>query len=745
MKLRILFIVSVATVAIGEEPASLPDAVQNREVSFRHEVQSILSRQGCNSGACHGALAGKGGFRLSLRGYDPQADWFSITREAQGRRIELANPGESLLLMKPTGMVGHKGGLKLDPNSEDYRLIASWIANGAPRPAENEAKLERVEVVPAASNLALGDTLQVVAKAHYDDGRIVDVTRWTRFSASDDAVATVNENGLATVRGPGSGAVVAWFSSKISLSRIVVPYSYPVPEDAYASARERNFIDRLVNLKLRELRLEPAPRCSDEDFIRRVMIDGIGRLPTSEEVNHFCDDPSDDKRDRLIDDVLQRPEFVDYWTYKWSDLLLLSGNNLRPAGVKAFYQWIREQVQANTPWDQFVRRILVAQGLTTENGATNFYAVHQDPELLTENVCQAFLGLSIGCAKCHNHPLEKWTNDQYYAMANLFARVRGKGWGGDSRNGDGIRTVYVIGEGDLIQPRLGKAQPPTPLDGTPLPIDDPSDRRLHLASWLTAPDNPYFARAIVNRVWANFFSVGLVEQVDDLRLSNPASNEPLMIALARFIVDAKFDLKSLMREILRSETYQRSSQTSEFNVADQRFYSHYFPRRMMAEVLLDSLDQVLETKSKFEFVAFPGADRQKTDFYPEGTRAIQLYDAAVESYFLKTFGRNSREITCECERSDEPSMVQVLHLANGETLNGKLKQSPRIERWMTEKVKSAEVVKDLYLSAYGRLPSEKEQAQLLETLAEYPEAERRQGLEDLCWSVLSNNEFVFNH
>jgi hypothetical protein len=292
---------------------------------------------------------------------------------------------------------------------------------------------------------------------------------------------------------------------------------------------------------------------------------------------------------------------------------------------------------------------------------------------------------------------------------------------------------------------LGKAQPPTPLDGTPLPIDDPSDRRLHLASWLTAPDNPYFARAIVNRVWANFFSVGLVEQVDDLRLSNPASNEPLMVALARFIVDAKFDLKSLMREILRSETYQRSSQTSEFNVADQRFYSHYFPRRMMAEVLLDSLDQVLETKSKFEFVAFPGADRQKTDFYPEGTRAIQLYDAAVESYFLKTFGRNSREITCECERSDEPSMVQVLHLANGETLNGKLKESPRIERWMTENVKSAEVVKDLYLSAYGRLPSEKEQTQLLETLAEYPEAERRQGLEDLCWSVLSNNEFVFNH
>ena len=716
-----------------------------RETSFRNDVQSILARQGCNSGACHGALAGKGGFRLSLHGYDANADWFAITRSAQGRRVELADPGQSLLLTKPTGAVAHKGGIRLSVDSDDYRMIAHWIASSAKKPNEHDPILEYIVVHPEQSLLAPHEHQQVLVTAHYNNGKTTDVTQWTKFSASNEAVAAVDASGRVTVRGSGEGAVVAWFGSKISLSRVSVPFPSEVAEHEYQASPTRNFIDKLVLSKLRELHLLPGDRCDDGEFIRRIMIDTIGRLPTQQEVESFVADTELDKRDRLIDSLLERPEFVDYWTYKWSDLLLVNGNRLRPAGVKSFYMWIRHEVEGNTPWDQFVDKILTAQGLTTENGATNFFALHQDPEAITENACQAFLGLSIGCAKCHNHPLEKWTNDQYYAMANLFARVRGKGWGGDSRNGDGIRTVYVASEGELIQPRLGKPQPPTPLDGVALSMDDPRDRREHLSAWLTGSENPYFARSIVNRVWANFFAVGLVEAVDDLRLSNPASNEPLLNATAEYLVQQKFDLKHLMRTILQSETYQRTSRPDPRNASDSRFYSRYYPRRMMAEVILDGIDQVLDTHSKFEFVAFPGADRQKTDFYPAGTRAIQLYDAAVESYFLQTFGRNSREITCECERSVEPSMVQVLHLANGETLNPKLMTSQRIEKWVKEKTDDKTVIDQLFQLALARKPSSEESTHLFQVLAEYVSEDRRQALEDVCWSVLVNNEYVFNH
>lgn len=427
-------------------------------------------------------------------------------------------------------------------------------------------------------------------------------------------------------------------------------------------------------------------------------------------------------------------------------MLIINGTRLRPESVKSFYQWVRGHVESNTPWDQFVREVLTARGRTDENGATNFYSLHQDPETMTENACQAFLGLSIGCAKCHNHPLEKWTNDQYYGMANLFARVRAKGWGGDGRNGDGLRTVYVEPRGEVIQPLTGRPQPPRPLDGEPLPFDATDDRREYLADWLTSPKNPYFARAITNRVWANFFGVGLVEAVDDLRLSNPASNEELLDAAARHLVEQRFDLKELMRAILQSETYQRSSGALPENEADRRFYSRYYPRRLMAEVLLDAISQVTAAPTEFTEIWFPGADKAKTDFYPKGTRAIQLYDAAVGSYFLETFGRNSREITCECERSSETSMVQVLHLANGDTINEKLRaKEGAVERLLTSGKSDTEIVDELYLAALSRPPHDDERAALLQVLRETPADERRDAVEDLFWSVLSSREFLFNH
>ncbi|MEM0927495.1 MAG: DUF1553 domain-containing protein, partial [Planctomycetota bacterium] len=399
----------------------------------------------------------------------------------------------------------------------------------------------------------------------------------------------------------------------------------------------------------------------------------------------------------------------------------------------------------NQPWDAFVREILTATGRSDQNGATNFYALHQSPEEMTENACQAFMGLSIGCAKCHNHPLEKWTNDQYYSMANLFARVRAKGWGGDSRNGDGVRTLYVSTSGELIQPNRGRPQPPAPLDAPPLPQDFDGDRRVVLAEWMTSPDNPYFARAICNRVWANFFGRGLVEQVDDLRLSNPATNERLLDALRDHLVDSGFDLKQLMRTILQSATYGRSSQALPANQDETKYHSRYYPKRLMAEVLLDSIDQVLGTSTSFNEVAFSGADRQKTDFYQSGTRAIELYDSAVASYFLKTFGRNPREITCECERADEPSMVQVLHLSNGETLNQKLASE---ESFLTQAIEAEledrDIIQQLFLRSLQRMPSTTELQRLRTVMEEYGD-DRRTALEDVAWSILTSTEFIFNH
>jgi hypothetical protein len=425
---------------------------------------------------------------------------------------------------------------------------------------------------------------------------------------------------------------------------------------------------------------------------------------------------------------------------------LINGTRLRPEAVKAFYTWVRQRVQENTPWDEFARQIVLARGGSIENGSTNFYALHQDPESMTENISQAFLGLSIGCAKCHNHPLEKWTNDQYYAMANLFARVKSKGWAGEPRNGDGARTLFVAATGDLVQPKKGVPQPPAPLDTAPIDSADEGDRREYLAEWLTSAENPYFARAITNRVWANFFGVGLVEPVDDLRLSNPASNEELLAAAAKSLVEQKYDLKALMRAILQSAAYQRSSVPADGASADTRNFAQYYPRRLMAEVALDAVSQVASVPSEFTEIEFPGADFDKTTFYAKGTRAIQLYDSAVVSRFLKTFGRHQRLITCQCERSNEPSLVQALHVANGETILGKLaSKESKVESLLASGVPNYRIIEELYLSALSRYPTDTEMTQVLAVLSETPPDQRRTAVEDVFWAVLSSREFMFNH
>ncbi len=714
--------------------------------TFRNDILPVLSKAGCNSGGCHGALAGKGGFKLSLFGYNPEADYLAITRESRGRRIELSDPGSSLLLTKPTAALKHKGGKRFGADSEDYRILAHWIAEGAPGPKLEDAQLTALEASPAESRVQTGEALKLTVRATFSDGRVKDVTRWAKFTSTDETVATVDAAGNVTINGPGEGAISAWYSSRIVIARVTSPYSNSISPAVFARAPGANLVDDLVLAQLQRLNLKPSPPATDATFVRRAYLDTIGRLPAPDEVEAFVKDAAPDKHASLADRLLRAPEFIDCWSYRWSDVLLVSGAKLRPDAVKAYYGWIRQRVADNTPWDQFVRQIVTARGSSLADGESNFYAVHQDPESMAENVSQAFLSLSINCARCHNHPLEKWTNDQYYQFANLFARVRAKGWGGDARNGDGRRTVYVEPQGDLIQPRTGKPQPPAPLDAPAIRADDPRDRREVLADWLTAPENPYFARAIANRVWANFMGAGLVESVDDLRASNPASNEKLLAALATFTVGKRYDLRELMRLILTSHTYRRSSDVLPENREDRRHYSRFFPRRLSAEVLSDAIADVTQVRDKYTELALNDGSTEKTPFYTNSARALQLFDSTVQSYFLKTFGRNQREITCECERSNQPSLVQVLHLANGGTINDKLAaKESRLTRLLAADPSPEQLLRQAWMLCLSRPPMPKEQAGLIPLLAGADAAQKRQVAEDLFWSLLTSREFLFQH
>lgn len=729
----------VAFLAITTAAASEP-------ISFRNDVLPIISKAGCNTGGCHGALAGKGGFRLSLFGYNPEADHAAITREVLGRRIEPADPARSLLLTKPTTALAHKGGKRIDVDSAEYRLLARWIAEGAPGPKADDPVIVSLNVTPAGSLVKAGESMSLAVRAKFSDGRERDVTRHAKFTSTDETVASVDGVGTVSIIGPGEGAITAWYSSQIVIARVTSPYPHEVPDSVYAEAQRENFIDDLVLEQLRRLNLKPSPPATDATFVRRAYLDTIGRLPTPAETRAFVADTSPEKYARLADRLLAREEFVDYWTYKWSDLLLVSGAKLRPEPMKAYYGWIRKNVAENTPWDEFARGVVTAQGSATEDGASNFYAIHQDPESMAENVSQAFLSLSLNCAKCHDHPLEKWTNDQYYQFANLFARVRAKGWGGDARSGDGKRTLYVEPDGDLIQPRTGKPQPPAPLDASAIPKDDPADRRDVLAEWLTSPENPYFTRAIVNRVWANFMGVGLVESVDDLRASNPASNEKLFSALADQLVEQRYDLKSLMRLILTSQTYRRSGEALPENADERRYYSRNYPRRLPAEVLSDAIADVTGVHDSFKEIALSDGSSEKTELYPDGTRALELVDASVKSYFLKTFGRNQREITCECERSNQPSLVQVLHLSNGGTINDKLAaKEGRVSELLADDPPPADLMNQAWLLCLSREPTERERAEFAPLLAVGTPEEKRQATEDMFWSLLTSREFLFQH
>jgi hypothetical protein len=732
----------------GQETTAAVKVVRTREPfawSFRNHVIPMMTKVGCNSGACHGALAGKGGLKLSLRGYDPETDHFVMTRQARGRRVDKLHPAHSLVLLKPTLAISHGGGQKLEVESPDYQVLAEWIAAGARRPKETDALIERLEVFPRKIILRPKDNFQVIVRAWYSDGHAEDVTRWVKYSSSEDQVATVDLEGKVKVAGHGEAAITVWYSNRVAAARVISPLPNRVDSHVFTSAARHNYIDGLVLDKLASLNIPPSPACTDSEFIRRAYLDAAGSLPPLGEVERFLAHRSADKRARLIEALLKRSEFIDYWAYKWSDMLLVSTRKLPQPSMWAFYQHIRQAVADNKPWDRFAKGVLTATGSTLRNGAANYFVLHKDVTDLTETTAVTFMGMSITCCRCHNHPLEKWTQDQYWGMANLFSRVVMK-------NGErgGEVTVQALSSGDVPHPRRGVAMAPMPLDAKPLPLDSPQDRRRYFADWLTAPDNPYFARALVNRVWRNFMGRGLVEAEDDLRQTNPPTNAALLDALAADFVKHRYDVKYLIRTVMNSAAYQRSSKPLPENVADDRFYSHYLIRRLPAEVVLDAYSQVTEVPTPFTQVqvgttggeaAFSGA--------PLGTRALQLPDSQVVSPFLDAFGRPERQQTCSCERQQDSSVGQALHLNNGQTLNDKLKaKGSAISKWLKEKVNDEEAVRRIYLAALSREPTQAEQRKLAELLMDASEDKhmtRREGLEDLFWAVLTSKEFMFNH
>ncbi len=733
---------TMLTASVGALTASVPvsakDIEQTPRWSFRNHVIPVLTKTGCNMGACHGAAAGKNGFKLTLRGYDPAADYNVLTREAVGRRISTQDPGRSLVLLKPTLLVPHAGGRRFGADSLEYKVIADWISEGTQPPSTADRRIESISVEPRNLKLRPGAKQQLLVTAHFDDGYREDVSGWVRFESTNAGTASVNDRGQVELKGAGEAGITTMYLSKVDVASMVVPFPNKVDEAAFLNAKRNNYVDGLVLDKLKVLNIEPSGLASDSEFVRRAYLDSTGTLPSAAETEDFLSGADPGKRQKLVQKLLASEAYVDYWTYKWSDLLLVTqgnadnpgGNKLNAAAVRSFYNWIRESVAKNKPWNQMVREMYTATGSSRESGELNFYQLHKDPIRLTENTTVAFMGLRLTCARCHNHPLEKYTQVDYYKMANLFARVKQKA--GDTA---GEIIVYNADAGDIPHPRLNRPLPPAPLEGKAISLDSPGRREL-LADWLTSPENKQFSRTVVNRVWANFMGKGLVDPVDDLRSTNPPSNEPLMSALVDDFVKRGYDVKHLAGVIMNSATYQRTWETNSTNVNDDRYYSHYLVKRLPAEVMLDAISQVTGVPTQFE------------DF-PTGTRALQLPDTAIQSYFLDAFGRPDRTTTCDCERDPQPNLRQALHMINGDTINKKLSASGSLtDAALKIGMSNSRFIDHLYLSAFSRYPKEGERTAALKSLDEAcagkPQA-RREALDDFTWAMLTGKEFIFNH
>lgn len=700
--------------------------------SFATDVQPILTKLGCNQGQCHGSQYGKGGFKLSLRGFDDAADYFEIVKASKGRRVVLGDPELSLLIAKPTMKIAHKGGKKLVEGSTEYKSLLKWIEQGAPAPAPKESRLTQLVVTPSERVVRPGEKLRIVAKAKFDDGSTEDVGDRASFDSSSPTVAAIDAEGNATVAGHGEAVVMVRYLDRVAVCRLASPYSGVKP-NSESSFQPRNLIDERWLAKWKQLGLSPAPQCSDAEFFRRIHLDALGVVPLRAEVEKFLADRSPDKRDQAVDAVLSRPEYVDFWTNKWGDLLRNNRNLLQEKGMWAFHQWLRSVFRDNVPMDQFVAEMLTATGSPYQEGPANFFRVGRQPEDWAENAAQVFLGVRMQCARCHHHPFENISQQDYYGMTAYFSRVGSKRsleFGLQSQDS----VVFLRETGEARHPRTGLVVKPRPLGGAASSAnEDPSDRRRDLANWLSDRSNLALARNLVNRYWGYCFGRGLVHPIDDLRVTNPAACPEALDDLAKDLVAHEYDVRRLLRLIMQSRTYQSSSVGSPSAGVDSenKYFTHYAAKRMSAEQLLDAVDAACGTRERFNGL-------------PDGFRASTLPDTTIPSRFLDAFGRPRREIACECERTDAPNMSQALQLLTGSLLNSKVQNAQgRVAGLIKNKATPPDAVRDLFFATFCRPPTDAELKSSVELVGKSPSL--KEGLEDLLWAIVNSREFQFVH
>lgn len=715
----------------GKDKLDIPVRVSgfgsDRPVDFGREIVPLLSRMGCNAGGCHGKASGQNGFKLSLFGFDAAFDHAALTKEARGRRVFPASPDHSLVLLKATGQVPHGGGKRMKRDSSEYQLFRRWIAAGTPASAPNAPQVVKLRITPSDRVLPRDASQQLAVCAEYSDGSIRDVTRQAEYSSNLDVVARVENDGLVqTFQMSGEAAIMARYLGYVAVFRAMVPHGEPLKD--IAEFKSANYIDELALAKWKKLGLRPSPLADDGTFLRRLTVDLCGRLPTIAESRAFFADTSTDKRAKAIDRLLDSPDYPAYFAMRWGTILRnsnLAGSN---NAAYAFHNWIKDMIARNRPYDEFVRGVVAAAGEWQEAPAINWYWQSRDDQLhqVTADTAQVFLGVRLQCARCHHHPFERWGQHDYYGLAGFFTRLGRKSFGEPPPYFASANVT--TGEKN---PLTGKTPEPKYLDGAEVKFRPEEDPRHALVDWMARPDNPFFARALVNRMWGHFLGRGLFHEVDDQRETNPPSNPELLDALARDFIQHKFDVKHLIRTIVNSRVYQLSSEPTSHNRNDHQNYARYYARRMPAEVFLDAINQVTGARGGFSGVS-------------SNARAVDLPHEGFYSYFLDAFDRPRRVTSCECERSSGATLAQVLLLANSDEMESKIAwDKGHLACLIKEKKPIADVLEELYLSAYSRPPTTEEKKR---TLAHVERAtNKQQALEDVLWAILNTKEFMFNH
>ena len=730
------------SVKVGVQTTAM---TENLPINFGNQIVPIFTKLGCNSGGCHGKLSGQNGFRLSLLGFEPEVDYAALTKEARGRRVVPSAPEASLLLQKASGQMPHGGGKRFEPNSDEYKLIRRWIASGTPFGNESDPGIQKLEVYPAHRVLTRQNKQQFAVYAHYSDGSVEDVTRRAQYESNNPEIVAIDATGLVrTLNLSGEASIMVRYLGQVITLQATIPLGVKIPD---YKIEHRTVVDAQTHAKWKQLGIVPSAPCTDEQFIRRASLDIAGTLPTPKQVHDFVADKDKDKYDKLIDRLVDSPEYSYYFANKWADILRVKrgpGQNglARAYGTFTFHNWIREAMATDMPYDEFARDILTAIGDETKCPPTVWYKDIQTADQFVDNASQVFLGTRMQCAQCHHHPYEKWSQDDYWGMAAFFARVNRKNVvvPGQQNQGQNQRQmIYVKATGNVVNKRTNRPAVMKPLDGAPTDIDGDSDPRQKLVDWMVDAKNPFFARAVANRYWAHFFGKGLVDPLDDMRVTNPPSNPELLDALAQELIKSKFSLKQLVKVIAKSQTYRLSSTPNEYNEQDRQSYARYYPKRMTAEVLFDAVAQV--TGSETPFQGLPN------DVHAP-RRAIMLPDESFTSYFLDVYGRPQRISACECERVSEANLAQVLHLLNSEEVQQKLSRAgSRADQMVKDTRSDEEKIEELFLWALGTKPTKEKMAaalKIVNTVAGDKNTSRKRAYEDIIWALINTKAFSFN-